>query len=479
MDKKIYGVIYGLIDGTNDFEYIGQTVRSVEVRFKEHAIIDSYVGNAIRAHGEDMFVIVILKVCYSRKELDYWERHLIKSRNTLFPNGYNQTVSGGVFGESKLDETPYKNLLAEMKEFQFSYTELAKILGVMSHTVSRKMNGTRKFTEKDIGKLVEFFGLPAEYLMKRIDGEESISRFKKSHYKNLSKEADKRQLSYKELAKLMGLSFMSFSNRMRGKRNFTAEDITKLVEIFGLSADYLMSRDDGLPATISKMELSAKSSASKRFDNPFKNLTAELNAHNLSYSELAKLMGLSFVTVSDKMRGKNKFTARDIAKLVEIFGKPVDYLLERDDGKNAMSKHYKTSFKNLLVEMDKRKLSYSALAKLLGLKMATVSAKMHGLRKFTAKDIAKLVEIFGKPADYLMKCDDAGSLISKKHETPYKNLLAEMNKRQLTYRALAKILGLSQPTVSEKMSGRQNFTAAQVTKLVEIFGLPADYLLPI
>lgn len=41
MEKKIYGVIYGLIDGTNDFEYIGQTIRSVEVRFKEHAIADS------------------------------------------------------------------------------------------------------------------------------------------------------------------------------------------------------------------------------------------------------------------------------------------------------------------------------------------------------------------------------------------------------------------------------------------------------
>ena len=200
----------------------------------------------------------------------------------------------------------------------------------------------------------------------------------------------------------MGLKTNTFSCKMCGKQYFTVEEVAKLVDIFGLSADYLMSRDDGLPATISKMELSAKSSASKRFDNPFKNLTAELDTHNLSYSALAKLMNLSFVTVSDKMRGRNKFTARDIAKLVEIFGKPADYLLERDDGKNPVSKHYKTPFKNLLVEMDKQKLSYSALAKLLGLKMATVSAKMHGVRKFKAEEVTKLVEIFGLPADYLL-----------------------------------------------------------------------------
>ena len=45
---------------------------------------------------------------------------------------------------------------------------------------------------------------------------------------------------------------------MRGKVKFTAEQVAKLVEIFGLPAEYLVARDDGLSATTSKAEASAK-----------------------------------------------------------------------------------------------------------------------------------------------------------------------------------------------------------------------------
>ena len=91
---EVYGVVYLLIDGTNDMEYVGQTTRSVKARFKEHAKSKSYIGNAIRAHGADMFVIVILKECGSQEELDSCERQMIRSRDTKYPNGYNLTDGG-------------------------------------------------------------------------------------------------------------------------------------------------------------------------------------------------------------------------------------------------------------------------------------------------------------------------------------------------------------------------------------------------
>ena len=91
---EVYGIIYLLIDGINDMEYVGQTKRTLEKRFKEHAKENTYIGNAIRSHGEDMFVKVTLKVCYSPEELSYWERHFIKSRDTMAPNGYNCTTGG-------------------------------------------------------------------------------------------------------------------------------------------------------------------------------------------------------------------------------------------------------------------------------------------------------------------------------------------------------------------------------------------------
>ena len=134
IDIMAFGVIYLLIDGTNDREYVGQTRRSIKVRFNEHLHDTSYIGSAIRAHGAENFVIAILKECANQQELDYWERHFIKWRGTKYPNGYNFTDSGNTykafdskspakksaarteenFSLSKCDKTFYKNLLAKI-----------------------------------------------------------------------------------------------------------------------------------------------------------------------------------------------------------------------------------------------------------------------------------------------------------------------------------------------------------------------------
>ena len=92
---EVFGIIYLLIDGTNDKEYVGQTTQTLEERFKEHCWCKtSNIGKAIRKRGKDMFIKVILKVCYSQDELNYWERHFIKSRGTRWPFGYNNSEGG-------------------------------------------------------------------------------------------------------------------------------------------------------------------------------------------------------------------------------------------------------------------------------------------------------------------------------------------------------------------------------------------------
>ncbi|MBQ7453683.1 MAG: GIY-YIG nuclease family protein [Selenomonadaceae bacterium] len=76
----------------------------------------------------------------------------------------------------------------------------------------------------------------------------------------------------------------------------------------------------------------ANISAAKRADSPFKNLIAELEQHKLSYTALAKLMDLEQSIISRKMRCcKRNFTERDKVKLEKIFGKPAEYLLEREE----------------------------------------------------------------------------------------------------------------------------------------------------
>lgn len=90
--------------------------------------------------------------------------------------------------------------------------------------------------------------------------------------------------------------------------------------------------------------------------------------------------------------------------------------------KLSTSHRNETSYKNLLNELDKQQLTYTALAELMGLKVMTISDKMLGRYNFTEKDIAKLVEIFDKPADYLLARDDGLSIkLSKRGKTPYKN----------------------------------------------------------
>ena len=67
--------------------------------------------------------------------------------------------------------------------------------------------------------------------------------------------------------------------------------------------------------------------------------------------------------------------------------------------------------------------------------------------------------------------------ISKRGTTPYKNLRKEMDKRNFSYNSLAKLFSFCHQTVSDKMSGKRNFTEKQIANLVEFFGKPAEYLM--
>lgn len=286
---KVYGVIYLIIDGTNDKEYVGQTRRSVKRRLSEHKCGDQYIDHAIQKRGKDLFTFAILKECYSQEELDFWERHMIRSRNTRFPNGYNQTDGGETVKRSSkhwLGRHHTKETLA-------------------------KMSARRK------GEKNPSFGKnpTAEHRSKI-----AVANRGYSPYKNLLAEIDKHKLSYSAIAKLLNLSITVVSKRMLGKISFMDKDIAKLVEIFGKSAEYLMVRDDG------------KDSWKPRFGySPYKNLVAELKKYRLTYVAFAKRMELSIANFSRKMRGERNFTAKDIGNLVRIFGKPAKYLIARNN----------------------------------------------------------------------------------------------------------------------------------------------------
>ena len=62
-------------------------------------------------------------------------------------------------------------------------------------------------------------------------------------------------------------------------------------------------------------------------------------------------------------------------------------------------------FKNLLNEIESRKLSYKALSKLIDIPLSFLSYKMQCVRNFTERDKVKLEKFFGKSSDYLLECN--------------------------------------------------------------------------
>ena len=277
----MYGVIYKLTNKLNGKPYVGQTKQKLHRRMEQHKIASTAIGNAIRKYGLENFTIEVIEECETLEQLNEREMFWIAYFNSKYPNGYN-LMDGVSRLKSCEDETQTKNPSADTGNF-----------------------------------------LSAEHRAKISATERNDSPFK-----NLSDTITAYNLSYIALAKILGVSQPTVSFKMCGRINFTAKDRDTLVELFGLPAEYLFLRDDGLPAIIlSETERYEKMSAARRVETPYKNLLAAMDERQISYKKLKELLGLNGGSVSHKMRGKQNFTAKQVAKLVEIFGKPADYLL--------------------------------------------------------------------------------------------------------------------------------------------------------
>ena len=393
-----YGIIYKITNKLNGKGYVGKTTRSLEVRFNEHSKADSYIGNAIRKYGEENFLREVIEECETPEELNELEIFWIAHFNCKQPNGYNQTDGG----DGATEQFGEKNHF-----FGKHHTEETKaIISARQKEVAHR------------GEDHYFFG---QHHTEEMCFQFSVSHREETPYKNLLDEMDKRQFTYTALAKLLSSTQPAFSMKMRDQRPFTDNDVVKLVEIFDLPVEYLLARDDSQPTIITSRkgeknpffgkhhtdETRMKSATNNRGDTPYKNLLAEMDKRQISYSALAALFGVSQANISRKMLAVRKFTNKDIAKLVEIFELPAEYLMARDDGLEATpTNRGKTPYKNLLKEITDRKMTYAEIGELLGFTHQSVSEKMRCKKNFTAKDIAKLVEIFGKPAEYLMARDD-------------------------------------------------------------------------
>lgn len=101
-----FGRIYIIRNTINDKVYVGQTTKSVKLRFLNHLSAarkgkDYVIGKAIRKYGEENFYVETLEECL-KSELNEREIYYIKFYNSTNPKfGYNMSKGGNKTAERK------------------------------------------------------------------------------------------------------------------------------------------------------------------------------------------------------------------------------------------------------------------------------------------------------------------------------------------------------------------------------------------
>jgi group I intron endonuclease len=200
MKKKLYGIIYRARNVMNNKVYIGQTIKTLRERKKEHIFsalygIDTYFYSAIKKYGKENFKWKVIEKIYNKKQLDNKEKYWIrfyKSNNSEY--GYNLTSggkSGGHLNESTRNKIGSRHKGKIVSEETRTKMSLAQKGRIISEETRKKMSlsriGTHRSPEccKNISE-----GKKAKHLVNSPERRKQISEFNKG--KHLSEETKKK-----------------------------------------------------------------------------------------------------------------------------------------------------------------------------------------------------------------------------------------------------------------------------------------------
>lgn len=165
----MFGFIYIITNTVNNKVYIGQTIRTLEERWKEHCRtkcstneLNMLIKRAIIKYGKDNFTITELEKC-KEKNLDEREIYYI-SQYDSYNNGYNMT-KGGKSGTKplKLNNSDQQDCIKLYKE-GYSLRSIAKEFNVDKATVkhiikisntTERTTRTYKLSQYDRLKIIE------------------------------------------------------------------------------------------------------------------------------------------------------------------------------------------------------------------------------------------------------------------------------------------------------------------------------------
>lgn len=122
--KETDMIIYMAKNKINNKIYIGQTIKSLNSRFKSHLRGKTYFDNSLRKYGINNFEINIIDSASTIQELNQKEEFWIKKYNSIVPNGYNILYGGkNSKGHHRSESTKYKLRIANLGK---KHTKLSK-----------------------------------------------------------------------------------------------------------------------------------------------------------------------------------------------------------------------------------------------------------------------------------------------------------------------------------------------------------------
>jgi len=148
-EKKLYGIIYRARNILNNKVYIGQTIKTLRERKKEHIkcseytqYFDFYFYRSMRKYGSECFRWKIIDRAYSKNELNTKEKYWIKEyKSTNNRYGYNAKDGGNAGG------SPNKSVRRKI-----SIANKGRVCSEETKIKISKANSGRKQTKEEIEK---------------------------------------------------------------------------------------------------------------------------------------------------------------------------------------------------------------------------------------------------------------------------------------------------------------------------------------
>lgn len=215
------GIVYCYTNKINSKKYIGQTLWEKQ-RYNQHknCCEDSLFHRAVKKYGFDNFDYEILFESDKVEDLNQKEMEYIKVFNTLAPNGYNIDAGGrnNYHGEpekdSKILMSKAKGVLTEeeIRMLRQEYLNHGHPVELYNKYFSDKISSLQAFLNIWCGKRYGY--IMPEVFELRTDKHTKLDKQKAHEIKEL---ISKKELTYREIGELYGVSRSTIADIQKGK----------------------------------------------------------------------------------------------------------------------------------------------------------------------------------------------------------------------------------------------------------------------